>query len=287
VAGDFVYAGLRDGRVLALHKDTGELRWEFGTGGAEYSSPVVYRGVLYVGSGDHKLYALDAVTGEERWSHVADSRIVSDPAVNEEVVAVVSLEGKLYILDAETGGRRLDFLTSATGGSPVFDEDWVWVAGQRGVVTAVDWRKRARPFEGLARRIRVQLFAWGMVGTVPPQKGFAWEAWQAGQSFVGTPVVDDGKVYVGSTSGALHALDRVTGEAIWTFHGDSKSLVSPSLAGNTVLVGDVEGRLYAVSAATGDELWRFNTGGRISSTPVIANGMLYVASWDGRLYAIE
>ena len=77
IAGNLVFVGLRDGRLLALDKETGTLHWEFQTGDLVYGSPAVHKGVVYIGSGDHELYALDALTGEVRWSRKTGGRVVA------------------------------------------------------------------------------------------------------------------------------------------------------------------------------------------------------------------
>lgn len=287
VAGDLVFVGLRDGRVLALNKESGRKRWEFSTGGVVFSSPAVFQGVLYVGSSDGRLYALDAMTGEKRWSHLTGGRITSDPAVNQAVVAVTSQDRHLYLIDTRTGKRRLAFLTSFVRGSPAFHGNLVFVADDDGVVRAIDWQQRELPFEKAVRLIKTQLFVWKLVKNLPHQKGFVWGFRQSAEDFVGTPVVTDDFVYVGSASGALFALDRATGEKVWEFRGESGIATSPSVADTTIFVGDEDGRLYAIDAVTGGLRWQFKADARISSTPVLANGMLYFSSRDGSLYAIQ
>lgn len=286
VAGDLVFVGLRDGRVLALRKDTGDFQWAFRTGGLIFSSPTVYKGTLYIGSGDERLYALDAMTGEERWNFETDGRVLSSPAVNQDVVAVTSQDGHLYILDIKTGKRRLDHLASAEG-APVFHENTVYIADSRGTVRAIDWRKRELPFEKSARWVRTQFFAWGLQNAPPIQKGLIWGFRQPKDSFTATPALAGDNLYIGSRGGTLLALDRSTGETVWTFRAAAGFTGSPSVLNQTVFVGDVDGRLYAIDSVSGQDIWVFNTRGQISSTPVIAGGVLYVTSWDGTLYAIE
>ena len=287
VAGDLVFVGLRNGRLLALARADGKTRWEFPTDDLIYSSPSVYRGVVYIGSSDGRLYALDAVTGHMRWSYLTDGRVMSAPAVREDVVVVTSQDRRIYLVDANTGKHRLDFVTSDTRGSPALDEELAYVADTGGVLMAIDWRKRELPFEKTARWIRTQLFVWGLVGSLPPPKGFVWSFRRPGEGFVGTPAVGAGMVYIASESGAVFGLDRSDGHLVWTFTADAKITGSPSIAGQTLYVGDAEGVLYGIDILTGEARWRFQADDRISSTAVVANGMLYVASASGTLYAIQ
>lgn len=287
VAGDLVYVGLRDGRVIALSRETGEKRWEFQTADLVYSSPAVFEGVVYIGSWDGRLYALDAVTGEERWNYLTGGHITSDPAVNQEVTAVISQDWYLNLIDLATGKHRLDFRLASVSGSPTIHEDLVFVSDERGVVRAIDWQEREARFEKLSRRLKTQLFAFGLTDSLPSSKGFVWGFRKPGERFVGTPAVANEKVYAGSASGNVYALEEFTGELVWSFAGESSITSSPSVVGQTVFVGDESGRLYSIDALTGDLRWEFVADDSISSTPVVANKTLYVSSLSGTLYAIE
>ena len=242
---------------------------------------------MYIGSGDGRLYALDATSGEVRWSYLTGGRITSGPAVDQEVAAFVSQDRYLYLIDTSTGRRRLDFPTSPVRGAPTIHGDHVIVADEDGVVRAIDWREIYLPLEKVVRRVRTQLFIWGLVGSLPPQKGFVWGFRESGESFVGTPVVANGTVYIGSASGTLFALNESTGQLEWKFQGKAGIASSPSVAGRTVFVGDEDGRLYSINALTGEPHWQFMADASISSTPVIANATFYITTMGGTLYAIE
>ncbi len=287
VAGDFVYVGLREGTVLSLDKDTGDVQWDFRTGDAIYSSPSVHQGVLYIGSRDGKVYALDAVTGDERWSYLTGGRITSNPAVNQEVTAVIAQDWYLYLVDHRTGRLRLDFPTSSVNGSPSFHDNLLFISDERGVVRAIDWRQSEKPFEKFARRVRTQLFAFGLTDSIPPLKGSVWGFREFGETFIGTPAVANDTVYIGSNSGTLFAIEELTGESRWQINVGAPISTSPSVIGDSVLFGDKSGVLHSVDAITGDPQWQFTADAQISSTPVFANGTLYLASRAGSLYAIE
>ena len=227
------------------------------------------------------------MTGKKRWSYSTGGRVLADPAVHENVVVVTSQDRHIYILDADSGRHRLDFFTSVTKGAPALDDEMAYVADTGGLLLAIDWSKRELPFEKTARRIRTQLFLWNMVGSLPPPKGFVWRYRNPSESFIGTPAIGAGLVYVASESGTVYALDRTDGQLAWKFTAETKIAGSPSIAGQTLYVGDVDGVLYGVDALTGEAVWRFQIEGRLSSTPVVANGMLFVASDSGTLYAIE
>ena len=65
-----------------------------------------------------------------------------------------------------------------------------------------------------------------------------WPATAAGEGgmFYASPVVMDGRVFIGSTSGRFYALDANTGTLIWSY----PPLPQPPLIGSCGSVGDVQ-----------------------------------------------
>lgn len=288
VVGNSVIVGLEDGRVVSLDKDTGALRWEFNADRPVLSSPVVYDERVYVGSNDWKLYALDVVTGDKRWAFTAENSIRSDPAVRAPVLAFTDMSTRLYVLGLRDGKLRLEYrIAISAEGGPVFDGKYVYVADGSGRVRAVDWTQRTLPFERFYVWLRIQLFAWGVVDTLPRQRGFVWLFRERGGEFVTTPVVAWDNVYAASLSGSLFALNKDTGKKVWEFKAQDSFDASPSVVGDVLFAGDSGGRLYAIDVFTGRMRWDLDLGGGVTATPVFAEGLLFVTTRDGILYALE
>ena len=83
------------GKVYALNPVTGKLLWSYTTGAASQSTPAVGGGVVYYGSGDGKLYALNALTGAFMWSYSTGNAINSSPLVTGGVVYFGSTDDKV------------------------------------------------------------------------------------------------------------------------------------------------------------------------------------------------
>lgn len=101
------------------------------------------------------------------------------------------------------------------------------------------------------------------------------------------PTVASGRVFVGSDTGAVYALDAKTGCYYWVFHapaavrtavviGASSRVRSGALA----YVSDVRANVYALDARSGELVWAQKADehrvGRITASPVLVNGILYV-----------
>ncbi|MEF8814804.1 MAG: PQQ-binding-like beta-propeller repeat protein [Halovenus sp.] len=123
--------------------------------------------------------------------------------------------------------------------------------------------------------------------------GPAW-AFETGSQVVGSPVVADGTVYVGSTDSTLYAIAPGGAEG-WSFDAEGVISASPAIGTvdgeQTVFVGSENGRLYGVDAAGGTEQWRFGTENSITASPTVhetpAGPTVFVGSRDGRLYAVD
>ena len=113
-------------------------------------------------------------------------------------------------------------------------------------------------------------------------------------------VVDD-RVYVvraavKSPRGNLYALDRNTGQQLWSFPPDAIisdfSSTTPAVANGIVYFGvnrsGVGPVVYAVNATTGQEVWH-HTGplANIVSSPALESGRIYVAFTDGSIRALD
>ncbi|WP_172388227.1 PQQ-binding-like beta-propeller repeat protein [Streptomyces sp. MNP-20] len=94
------------------------------------------------------------------------------------------------------------------------------------------------------------------------------------------------QIYVGSTRGAVDALD-LNGRLTWSRSTGGPVRSSPAVAGGTVYVGADDKILYALDAATGVPRWQQPTAGSIEAAPAVQNAMVYVGSTDSTMYAFD
>jgi len=106
----FVSGGLRN-TFFALNESTGQVLWEFTTGGNLISSPAVAEGAVFFGSHDSHLYALNASSGALLWKFPTGGRVISSPAFADGIVYFGSEDGNLYALDASTGTLLWNYTT--------------------------------------------------------------------------------------------------------------------------------------------------------------------------------
>jgi outer membrane protein assembly factor BamB len=265
VAGDALYMGTRDGRLVALDRASGETRWRFELKGEQdrdhaiYGKPAVVGDTVYVGGYDGLLYAL-SLNGNLKWQERVGGPIVGSPAVVDGTVLVGAGDGRLYALDVADGTVKWSF--------PTGDKVWSTPAVADGVVY----------FGSLDHNVYAVSLADGR------------ELWKfpAGGAVRASPVVADGQVYVGAFDNVFYAIDAATGRETWRFDEARNWLWGDAIVHDgAVYVPSLDGNLYALSKDTKERLWTVKTNGPIVGAPVVIFDMLAVASDDGRLRLVR
>jgi len=103
---------------------------------------------------------------------------------------------------------------------------------------------------------------------------------------ISTVAVAGGLVYAADFSGFLHCLDAATGAPQWTFDMLAAVWGSPLVADGKVYLGDEDGDVVVLEAGKAlKKLAETNMGSAVYSTPVAANGALYIMN-ASRLFSI-
>jgi len=98
------------------------------------------------------------------------------------------------------------------------------------------------------------------------------------------PAVVGGRLFMGSQSGAVYAMDAKTGCLYWTFDADTwvrtAISVGPYSGGYAIFFTDAEAKAYAVDAQTGRLIWSReideHPAARGTGSPTLYDGRLYV-----------
>jgi len=101
------------------------------------------------------------------------------------------------------------------------------------------------------------------------------------------PTVYGGRVFLGSDTGQVYALDAKTGCVHWSYLAAagvrSAPLVAPLARGRSALLfADMKANVYAIDALTGREIWHANADnqplGRITGAVAYSNGRVFVGT---------
>jgi len=101
------------------------------------------------------------------------------------------------------------------------------------------------------------------------------------------PIVAEGKVFIGTMRGKLHAIDSETGRDAWVFSAGGAILHACAVGEGKVVFGCADGEIYALGVADGRLVWSVQTGQAVWNAPLIHQGVVLVGSRDANLYAID
>ncbi|MEM6910606.1 MAG: PQQ-binding-like beta-propeller repeat protein [Verrucomicrobiota bacterium] len=255
--------------LIALDKNTGELKGEEASGISKrilhcnWSSPAITKGLeedlLVFGAGDGFLYGFDL-----------------EPVLDEDGFGILEERFRYDCNPAsyrrDENGKPIKYATfegpSELIATPVIVDDMIYVGiGQD-----------PEHGEGLGNFVAVpagsqgsgELAAWSFDGI---------------ERTISTAAVADGLVYVSDYTGRLFCLDAKTGEMKWEHDTRSHIWGSPLVADGKVYLGNEDGIITIYKAGPELEvLNEIEFSSPIYSSPVVANGVLYVTS-QTHLYA--
>ncbi len=103
---------------------------------------------------------------------------------------------------------------------------------------------------------------------------------------LGMPVIANGLLVIGDFSGLIHCLDAGTGKVHWTHDAMSAIWGSPLVADGKVYLGNQDGDVLVFELAPKFNLLAKNAmGGAVHGTPAVAGDVLYIAAAQ-HLFAI-
>jgi outer membrane protein assembly factor BamB len=263
------------------------LAWSYRTPGTILaSSPAVVNGVAYVGTRDEDgtehngVLAVDFATGRKLWRFATEAQVQASPAVAHGLVFASTVRGTLHALDAATGAERW---RRAVGGGEV-NRGWMYFSPT--VADGVVYQAYTTVTGGgvLALDARTGAERWN-------SRPASFNNWIS----EGSPVVQDGRLYVVGQGGWVFALDAASGSLLWSKHPAGGWVHSmPAIAEGRLFVGLQNGILVALNASSGEELWRYTSadptyifGNAVGSSPAVDGDTVFMGFHDGNVSALD
>ncbi len=273
-----IVTGTEAGSLLCFDGASGERLWNFEVGRPHgkgiWSTPCLVNGLAIFGSYDGNLYAVDIETGKEIWRNVEADWIGSSPCHARELGLVfVGIEhaaprcnGGIAAFDLATGTMRWQLPTQAfVHASPQYDgiTRTVICGTNDGLLLALDapsgyirWQvktgspiKHAAAIDSTTGAVVVGCFD-GTIRCFDLASGASRFAVQTGNTVYTTPLIEDGRVYCGSTDKSFYIIDLQTSETIAALPIAAKVFSSPRRAGDWIWFGATDGRIRALDPLT-------------------------------------
>jgi outer membrane protein assembly factor BamB len=225
-----LYVGSWDTFFYALDAATGREKWRFKTGedpnqhnqtGIQ-SSAALRDGAAFFGCRDGTLYAVDLATGRERWKFVTKPTwIVASPAVTADAVYFGSSDpAKFFSLDLKTGKPNYSLDAEVfVFSSPVVADGFAYFGSFGGTLYAVNLKthryastyqteaRKKNQYHAINAEGKIDFGAIGVLTAFFEDFNRATDKFLSLGSFIASPTVDDGVLYIGSTDGNVYAFE--------------------------------------------------------------------------------
>ena len=275
--GNMVLVSSMGNDLIALNAIDGSEKWRAKTGGPIFQAAHVDGDTVYFGSADHFVYAVNASDGKEKWKRETGGAVLAGPNVAKGIVCVGTTDTKIYGLDATNGaivwtvqGKNMFQSKTATDGEHFF------VGGWDNYFRCIDAKSGDELWsKALGRKQRFDNFS-----------AFA--------PAITSPAVGNGKVFVSTNDGILHALKIENGDEVWNVDWKKMGYSSPLFHDGRVYgaLSD-EGKVFCVDADTGDFKWTAETGAVIYDSSFCfggdkaGGGNVFIGNVNGTLNSIN
>ena len=305
-AGSRLYVGTSDGYVRCRFRD--EPSWSWKAGGSVLAAPLLVGETLYVPAADGKLTALNRITGDVRWEADVHEELTTSPILASDKLFVMSSEESVTAIEMTTGKLLWKFhrdpppgFTIRGNARPRYSHKTVFAGFADGTVAALD------PADGVAKWTRAvsgtgeyldvddlaapedddRVYAASLkAGIVALDVETGNPVWTAALPGANRVLVDGPRLYA-SGRGALVALSRSKGAVNWRVAlGNDRYATSAGATSGLLLVGIEQGPLLLVDATTGRPRGAFDPGSGFSSGPLVIPGAAYIVSNGGVLFAL-
>lgn len=310
-----------------------------------YSNPLLTEGLLYIGGVDGVLRCLDQKTGTEKWNVSLTDWIRSKPIMIGSTLYVATIDSKLHAINLSNQEILFTTSLGSHGitADLVGNENGIIAIGRGLMMYSVNpdngninWSRGVKDGAWVDDKYYFADWSGGLLGSPTIVDGIAYiggpdgfvnaldvetgkEIWrfETGSTISIAPSVIEDKVvfgYLGSTTehygfehpGEYFAVDRLTGELIWSTTEYGKIWVAAVYSEGILFMGNTVGEVFAINQDNGKKLWSYNTGQvspkdtlpkdtpfthgypmGVYSVPTFDEENFYTGSWSGYYFAFN
>lgn len=256
---DRLYAATEDqpdGRVYAVRLRDGKELWRTRLGSV--AAPLAFDGeALYAATETGTVARLDPETGKVAWRRAVAGAVRAGPVVTPAGVVVATTSDTVFLLDRPTGTIAVRRAVPGTIlGTPATDGQRLYAGTMSGVVLAISL----------------------------PDLAIEWQH-EAGDAVYGAPALVGDTLYVLARHGRLwmipvRAPAQATSHAL-----NIVATAGPTPLVTGVLVGSVSGEMLLIDRVTGTILWRAEVAAPIEEPPLVRDRQVVVVGGRGNIHA--
>jgi len=216
------------GTLISMDLKTGEQIWSYATGDQLKSSPSIWSNFSMLGGCDGKLHKINIAKGESAGEGVAlQAPTLSTPSIIGKIAIVPTHPGVVFAIDVETEKILWTFsdpekakdIWSSPAALGKFENDQLL-----GIAVVASRNRR-------------------VLGLDLKNGKLLWEAMLKKRA-EGSPVICDGRAWIGATDGIVYAIDLENGKETWTYQLPGQILASPAIANDRLVIATEKGSVF-------------------------------------------
>lgn len=268
VRGEYLIMGDFSANIYCFRVSDGSEVWSGELDQAIVSGGNFVGDEVLLSSDSGSLYALDVKTGKQRWTYATGDQLRSTASLWNQIALLGGCDSKLHKIDIAKGEPVSEGqpLMAPTLSTPNVIGDFAVVPTQPGVVFAIQAKDGKvlwsyEPESGANADIRASSATLAKV--------------EDGQL--------KGIVVVPSRNKRLIGLDASSGKLKWEAVLRKRSDASPVICDGRAWIGGSDGMVYGIDIETGKETWNYQLSGQILASPAIADGKMVIATEKGSI----
>jgi len=267
IQNDQVVIGDFSGQVYCFNAVDGSPLWKKEIDQQIASGPSFFNDQVLITSESGSMTAMNLSDGETKWTYATGDQLRSSATIWKSYSLLGGCDGRLHKIDLIAGQPNGDGLPleAPTLSTPSVIGNIAIVPTQPGVVLAIDVETNTILWkfsnQELSNDIRACSAALGEVRDGKVQ----------------------GIAVVTTRNRRLVGLDLQDGSVLWSYTLKKRSDGSPIICDGRAWVGAADGMVYAVDLKTGMETWSYQLSGQILASPAVADGKLYIATEKGSI----
>jgi len=222
------------GTMFAMDLKTGEPKWNYATGDQLRSSPTIWQSFSLLAGCDGKLHKIDLLKGESTGEGVPlQSPTMSTPSVIGKIAIVPTQPGTVLAINVETG-KILWTFAEGTQSSDIRSSPATLGKYENDQLTGISVvTTRNRRVLGIDLQNGTQL----------------WEAVLKKRTD-GSPIICDGRAWLGTLDGMIYAIDLKTAAETWFFQVSGQILASPAASDGKLIIATEKGSVFCFGEKT-------------------------------------
>lgn len=194
------------------------------------------------------------------WQLTLESRSYAQPVIDGESVYIISEAGEVIACNYRTGIRLWkQKLSAPIFGEPAVSGQLLYAGTEKGALVAFDKKSGAQ----------------------------RWSKDSLDNSYVSPLTVHDDILFAPSRNGVLYALQKETGDILWTFPDAKVLMAGVAIRDPYVLIGGWDRSMDCLDLKTGVVKWRFRIDEPIVGTALVSNNQVIFGGHEHAFWALD